>query len=562
MKHTHALRALALAASCAGAAAQPAATLPNVQQLTPALPQAPADGTRLPAPARPAPELARPANETRLDVAGYDFDGAPPEALPLLADAVAPFAGPGRSHDDLLAAAAAVTRVLQSRLGLYLGYAYVPAQRPVAGRVRIQVLQGRLDRVVLEWPDTMPLDRAVVQALLDRLQPGAVLRIDEVERVVFLVNDLRGIRARFEFREGRDWGSAELLVRAEPEPRWQHKLDLDSDGSRYSGTVRLGWQALVASPLGRGDTLTLGAQASTTGGLAFALAGYTLPVGAGGLKLGASASAFRYRFDRELLPQDVRGHASATTGYALYPLRRSRNLNAFALASLERKRFSDRQGDELVVDKHTDELRLGLSGDFRDEALTGGVSTYELAANAGRVRYDRNAPAATDDAASFRKLAFGATRLQNVWTNRLLAYANLRGQHAFANLDATQQFRLGGADGVRAFAPGEAAGDGGLLATLELRMLPPEAWLGPVARELTASVFYDHGRVQLRHDTGQRPADFANHATRAGAGLGLVWDRPGRFQARVFAAWATQGTPTGDPAERKPRVYALVSHVL
>ncbi len=544
----------------------PAAVLPNVQQLTPPPPRPEADAARLPTPAAPpARELARPADELRLDVAGYQVDGGPPALAAALAGLTERYVGKDRSYEDLQEAAAAVTRYLQATLGHYLGYAYIPEQRLRNGIVQIAVLEGRLDRVVLEWPAGMAIDRAVVEAHLAKLIPGSVLLISEVERVVFLLNDLRGLSARFEFREGRDWGTAELRVKASPEPAWLQRIDVDTDGSRFSGVNRIGGQWLRSSPLGRGDALTLSAQVSTTGGLGFVLLGYTTPVGADGLKLGASASAFKYRFDKTLLPQEVRGYASAATVYALYPLRRSRNLNLFGLVSLDYKRFVDQQspGNKLEeARKHTEELRLGLNGDFRDDALTGGVNTYELSANLGQVVFESAAPAASDDARQFRKLGYGFTRLQNLVTNQLLLYLNLRGQQALSNLDSTQQFRLGGADSVRAFASGELPGDSGQLLTAELRWLPPEAWFGPLARQFVASLFYDLGHVKFRTNTSQRPVDYVNSASLGGAGLGLVWERPGNFNARLFAAWPTMGRATGDQLERRPRLSALFSKTL
>ena len=114
--------------------------------------------------------------------------------------------------------------------------------------VRIAVLEGRLDHVVLNWPEGLVVDRAAVQAHLDRLKPGNILLVSEVERVVFLINDLRGIQARFEFDEGAAWGTANLIVNLRAEDRWQQRLEFDSDGSRYSGEFRLGAQATLNSP--------------------------------------------------------------------------------------------------------------------------------------------------------------------------------------------------------------------------------------------------------------------------------------------------------------------------
>jgi len=543
----------------------PPAVLPNVQQLgTP--PQRPVSDNRA-LPSRPNDarrELARPADDVRVDVTAYVVDGGPAELQTALPTLTAPYVGKGRSYEDLVEAANAVTVFLQSKLGLYLGYAYLPEQIPRDGRVQIAVLEGRLDRVVLNWRDGLPVRRDVVEAYLAKLKPGSVLTVAEVERAVFLVNDLRGINASFEFREGSQWGTAELVVTPRPDQSTSNRVEFDTDGSRYSGVERLGWQGAINSPGGRGDGITLGALTSLNRGIAFGLVGYTTPVGSDGLKVGASLSAFRYRFDKDLLPQDVNGTAFAATAYALHPWVRSRNLNVFALASLEHKRFTDRQGaaDEVEVQKHTNELRVGLLGDFRDDLLSGGVSTYESSLTLGSVSYDQNPPLFTDDSKRIAKLAYGFTRLQNIVSGRLLGYVNLRGQEAFKNLDSTQQFRLGGADGVRAFAPGELPGDSGNLLSLELRWLPPAAWFGNLARELVFSAFYDVGQIRLRKDPSQRVEGFDNNATLSGSGIGIAWDRPQNFIARIFVAWANTGTPTGDPVRRNPRVYAQISKKL
>ena len=123
-------------------------------------------------------------------------------------------------------------------MGYYLGYAYLPEQTPADGVVRIAVLEGRLDEVILNWPDKMPVKRAVVEAYLARLKPGEILRVRDVERVVFLVNDLHGLTARFEVKAGRTPGTATLVVTPQPERRVVSRAEIDTAGSRYSGVVR------------------------------------------------------------------------------------------------------------------------------------------------------------------------------------------------------------------------------------------------------------------------------------------------------------------------------------
>jgi hemolysin activation/secretion protein len=507
-------------------------------------------------------ELGKPEDELQLDVQAYtlapDAPAALREALPRL---TAAFVGKGKGFEDLVNAANEVTRFLQRDLGYYLGYAYIPEQRPESGPqgqlVRIAVLEGRLDRVVLNWREGLPVDRAVVEAYLQRLHPGDILTVDAVERTVFLINDLRGITTRAEVKAGSQPGTAILEFTPQPEARYSGSVDGDFNGSRYIGSARLGAQLIMASPLGRGDGLSVSALSSVTGGLQFALLGYSLPIGSDGFKAGASVSAVRYALNSKDFPLGLNGTGSTLNLFALYPWVRSRNLNLFALAAVDAKSYVDNIA-ALATHKRVDDVSVGVSGDFRDSLLTGSVNTFEVNLSQGRLKYGAGTPPGSDDAAHFNKINATASRLQNLLSGRLLAYLTVRGQWALSNLDSTEQFRAGGPNGVRAFAPGEGTGDTGAVASLELRWLPPQSLFGQLSRELVIAAFYDAALVQFRHDAGLvvREPTYVNHTTLGGPGVSLVWARPGSFSLRMSLATPTQGHAASEAQARKVRFYA------
>ncbi len=506
-------------------------------------------------------ELGKPSDELTLDVTAYSVDDSAPAALrAALPTLTQKFTGTGRSYEDLVNAAAAVTRYLQRELGYYLGYAYLPEQTPASGVIRIAVLEGRLDEVILNWPDKMPVDRSVVEAYLARLKPGEILRVRDVERIVFLVNDLRGLTARFEVKAGRTPGTASLVVTAQPEARYAAKVEVDSNGSRYSGVYRGSVQGTMASPAGRGDGLVVNALSSFTLGLEFLLGGYTLPVGSDGLKIGVSGSYVHYKLDPKLLDNtELSGDATALTLYSLYPVVRSRNLNLFGLVSVDAKRFNDKLFG-LTQKKTSYDLQLSASGDARDDLLTGGVNTFEVVALHGNLK-PANKAAENENPPNYTVARFSVSRLQNAISNRLLVLGSLKGQYALNNLDNTEQFQLGGPDRVRAFGPGEGTGDTGVVASIELRYLPPEEWFGRISRELVFSAFFDVGTIRFRHKpTGldlQQPT-FVNSSTLSGAGIGAVWDRPHDFSARLSLAFPISGVAVND-VKKSPRIYLIAN---
>ena len=518
------------------------AQVPRAQDLAPPVTPPPNKGAP---PERPAPprELGKPEDELRLDVTRYVVDdSAPAELRAALPALTARFIGPQRGFEDLVGAAAEVTRFLQRELGYYLGYAYLPEQTPQGGVIRIAVLEGRLDKVELVWRNNIPVNREVVEAYLARLATGSVLKVRDVERVVFLVNDLRGMTARFELRAGSLPGTATMVVTAAPESAYQGRIDIDRNGTDALGLWRLGGLVQVNSPFGRGDGFTATALSSSTGGLKFALLGYNTPLGSDGLKVGTSLSLVDYQLDKALFPLDLNGKASTFNLYGLYPLARSRNLNLFTLASADHKSYSDTVGAGGTTKKAVDAVSLGATGDFRDTLLSGGVNTFEATLSRGRVKYENGRPGGLDDDETYTKLTAGYTRLQDLVTNRALIYFAIRGQATRNNLDTTEQFRLGGPDGVRAFNSGEGTGDLGAIVTGELRLLPPEAWFGRIAREMVFSLFGDAGYVQYRYRTDPTQlGTLRNHGKFAGAGLGLAWVRPAGYSLRLAVAKPVRG---------------------
>ncbi|MFG6413049.1 ShlB/FhaC/HecB family hemolysin secretion/activation protein [Roseateles sp. DC23W] len=539
------------------AGAQTPTVVPTPSELAkPAEPRREADAL----PDRPGPprELGKPDDELKIDVAAYvvasDAPAALREALPRL---TASFVGTGRGFEDLVNAANEVTRFLQRDLGYYLGYAYIPEQVFDGQTVRIAVLEGRLDRVVLNWSEGLPVKREVVDAYLQALQPGDVLTVEAVERTVFLINDLRGIVTRAEVKAGSRPGTAILVFTPRAEARYSGSVDADFNGARVIGTPRLGAQVVMASPLGRGDGLSASVLSSTTRGLMFGLVSYASPIGADGFKAGVSLSAVRYQLDQDEFPLDLHGTGTTFNVFGLHPWVRSRNLNLFVLGAVNAKRYVDKIA-ALATRKQVDDANLGLSGDFRDSLLSGSVNTFELQLTQGRLKFPAGMPSGSDDAPTFRKLGVSASRLQNVVSGRLLAYLNVRGQWALSNLDSTEQFRAGGPNGVRALGPGDGTGDSGAVASLELRWLPPSSLFGKWSSELVLAAFYDAAFVQLRHDPDrvQRDPDYVNHARLGGVGLSLVWARAGSHSLRVSVATPTEGRGSGETQASKLRAYA------
>src|SRR5690606_38894598 len=99
--------------------------------------------------------------------------------------------------------------------------------------------------------------------------------------------------------------------------------------------------------------------------------------------------------------------------------------------------------------------------------------------------------------------------------------ARAKGQWAGQNLRSGEKFVLGGPTGVRAYPVGEASGDLGAVASIELRYSTPTS----ARKALQLSGFVDAGWIQLYHEP---PATIPTQTGRNtyplfGVGIGAVW---------------------------------------
>lgn len=456
----------------------------------------------------------------------------------------APFVGRTVGHSDLLQIAEAISRELRAR-GYILARAYLPRQDLTDGNLEIAVSAGRLqsgaDRISVRGTTRIAASR--IQAIAEAALPsGKPLRSEDLERAVLLINDLPGVTARSTLERGSEPGTSRLVIDAAQGPVVQGSAWADNFGNRSTGTARVGAQVQLDDPFGLGDVAALGITKST--GSTLANLNYSVPLTPSGLSLNAGASYLRYHVDQEVFrPLDLRGDAATAQLGLSYPLLRSRERNLTASATYEHRQLKDEVLGLQVRSRKVDSVTFGLNGNRVDTFGGGGVVEGSVMLEAGRTNLSGNADDRFFDSLTartqggFEKLALRASRLQNLggmpgseWT----LFAGASGQLASSNLDSSEKFILGGPSGVRAYAVGEAAGDQGVIGTLELRR---NLNIGS-DRRLQLLGFVDAGHVTLHKNLWAGSivnAGNTNSYNLSGAGIGAnLW--VGRWTVRAAVA--------------------------
>jgi len=496
----------------------------------------------------------------RIEVKGFRLIGLSlvPEAD--VQKVLTPFLGENRNFQTLIDAAAKVKEFLAQR-GYFLANAIIPEQKIVDGVVEILILEGKLGKVKIEYDQDVQINRSLVESYAAQLKEGSFISAAAVERALFLISDMKGIQVRSVFEPGATVGSSDLTIKVSRTRAAEANLDLDANGSIYTGVFRAGAGADLNNPFKRGDLLsfryTTALERMRPSTLQFLRISYLTPIGRWGTKIGGSFADLKYKLGTPIFqPLQATGSAEVQSLIGIHPLIRSRNANLLVSYQFDGRRFHDIQATtERMSDKTTQLSTYGLSGDYRDPLFGGGINVYNFAQTAGRLAFATDALRTGDQAGHFtagnyHKANFTYSRLQSV-TERTALYFSYSQQIASKNLDPSEKFSLGGPSAVRAYPQGEGAGDEGYYGTVEARFRLPASEKIPGTIVLT--VFHDFGWSRVNKNPLE--ADTVNTRKVAGAGVGLNWEVPGNWALRTSIAYQQTAAPLSENVARDPHVY-------
>jgi hemolysin activation/secretion protein len=505
--------------------------------------------------------LAATGDAATITVTRFTFSGNASQSAEQLAPLVAAFTGKALTLDQLNLAAEAIRRHYRDH-GWFLAQAYIPAQAPTDGVVDIAVLEGRIDKVTIKVHPDAPINAAYAEKMAAALlQPGQSITENGIERPLLLLRDVPRVDAQSVIDPGGALGTASItvnVVKDESARVVSGQIELDNFGSRFSGRNRLGAEINVNNPWGLGDQLSLRGFIADAGGNGFGRAGYSLPVGPWGTRVGASIARLDYVLGEELAAFKPYGVANIMSANVSHPLIRSKYNNLYGQLIVERKNLTDRTTAPVSSETSSvSSLRLQVNGDSHDSLA--GINLYSISLMHGSVSLDNPDRRSLDQdilsgphtEGSFAKLAYSIQRLQQ-WMPGWQAMFSLSGQVANKNLAGAEKFSIGGAGTVRAFPVGELIGDAGYAATAEMRHAVPQLKIGDL--DVVATLFYDFGHVTKNHDNRLVNAG-SNARSISGYGIGLNLGYGERYLLKVAVAWPGVGVSENE-ADKKPRMLA------
>ena len=295
----------------------------------------------------------------------------------------------------------------------------------------------------------------VLNNYLSGLKPGSTITDSKLEDAINNINDLPGVQARAVLKPGGEPGTTSLDVEATRRPVWNNYVFVDNGGGYWSGRYRYGFNTEINNPGKIGDKFILNGMLSSHDVKNYGIR-YELPVGSRGTRVGVAYSQTNYEMNTNSFYTTL-GESKGISLYGMTPVYRDRSNRITAIYGYDHRdiedelRFSiDRLGC-MKTEKDADVWHVGISG---SQYNVNQFTQYSLIYWYGDI--DTEGQNAYYDG-GYHKLTGD---LLNVWYDGDWNYRiKASGQMASRALDGSEQFYLGGINGVRAYGASDGYGD-------------------------------------------------------------------------------------------------------
>lgn len=443
----------------------------------------------------PAPARAAPAGlpDVAFELKGVDFTPSRFFTPAELAELAAPLVGRQVRFAELQQLVEQINSLYATRQ-IFTSTAVLPAQTIQGGRVRIELVEGKLGQVHIAGNEYVS-----TEFLRDRvnLPEGEVIDLKQLETRLAGFNRGSSVRLSATLEPGTAFGLTDIQVSALEPKRNALDVFMNNTGFKSTGNINGGMFFRHTGMLGRDDRLSLsysGAQ-----GLGVTNLSYDVPVGREGTRVGMSIYTSRVRVvSGPFAGVHSSGKSEGWSVNASHPLAGDVSSEWLATATVGRVQVNNYVADVLLNESRVVTAGLGLtySSQLENRAIT--VTTNVVRGSdethTGTLRND-----------------FYLLNGNWNWTQFLTTEwsASLSGAWQYANgqeLPSGNMFQLGGASTVRGYAQGALAGDGGIYAAAQLNR--------SLSADVTGFAFVDSGRI---HSAIEQPTKLT------GYGVGAQW---------------------------------------
>ncbi|WP_422026866.1 ShlB/FhaC/HecB family hemolysin secretion/activation protein [Pyruvatibacter mobilis] len=354
------------------------------------------------------------------------------------------------------------------------GYPYVrvvlPPQRVEAGTVRLQVIEGQIEGVVVLG--SSPTAKRQAEAQLARLNGLGPVPVSEVEQVVTALSDVPGLNARVSLARGTEGpGTMRIIAEAEREdPRFlinAHNWGSENLGREgVTGLVRVPGLALFGDEFQASFFTTREWGEQFVGQLA-----YERTLTSGGLKVRMEGTYGQAEPSGTVATLGATTESVTANLEVSHPIYRDRDLLVDLYGGLD---YANLKGElfQKTVLLSDDRTRVAYLGAEAEAEIDGFSARGHIEARKGvgilRASKKGDRTLARTEARPNAWSLLGEVNVTTPSFQTLRLDVTARGQHARDPLMAVEEFSFGNYTIVRGYDPGAATGDAAIAVAVEI----------------------------------------------------------------------------------------------
>lgn len=205
--------------------------------------------TQIESPAVPAPSGQ---GEGCRDITAITLSGATRMSARRQEQIVAPYEGRCLGVTEIQALLSDITK-FYIEAGYATTRAYLPAQDLTTGRLRIDIVEGKVGAVRIAPESEGRVNLGTAFPYLE----GDVLNLRDIEQGLDQINRLSSNNATMDILPGDNVGESVIAVKNDPGKRWHVSISGDNHGTRTTGRRQVGASLAVDNTLGLNDLISL-----------------------------------------------------------------------------------------------------------------------------------------------------------------------------------------------------------------------------------------------------------------------------------------------------------------
>lgn len=411
-----------------------------------------------------------------------------------------------RQHFDVL-----LQRITQHYIerGYVTSRAYLPQQPIEQGRLRIVVVEGRLEGL-----DGSAMASPRELAMASPTKAGDVLDLRQLEQLVEQISRLPSRAAQLELAPGSDIGASRVHLEGEPAKPWRVGFNRHNDGQKSTGEQQWGMNLDWDSPLGLADQLSLRGGGDTVSDhwrhSASQSLSYSLPYGWWTLGYSYGQSYYRTRNQGQGFSFSTHGESKQQQWRLERVLHRDHASKTGLNLGLSHLRTRNYLENSLLEHSshRLSESQLGFNHGRR---IANAFVNLDLGWQQGIGALDAQRegnPRSGQPTPRYNKYSLTLSYLQpfELAGERWSFDSLVNAQRSEDVLYGPQRISLGGQSSVRGFKEQSLSGDSGGYWRNQLRWSRPVQWapLQPWVREYAVAFAYDLGVISGgRYNAGQ-----------------------------------------------------------